>query len=357
MYINVALLGLGNVGRALAELLMQKQEALRKELNLIVRVVGISTGRHGQAIDSSGISLRTALDAVRYGSTLDGLHRGNALTNQMDFLRDVPADVVFETTPTNPDDGQPALNYTRLLLTRGVHVVSANKGPVVHAYRELTEMAIAHDVGYFFESSVMDGAPIFSTAREGLPTAEIKKVRGIFNSTTNYILTRMETDGLSFEMALHEAQKIGIAETDPTLDVEGWDAAIKTAILANVLMGASMKPSDVDRQGIREVTSEQIEEARAAGQRIKLLCEAVREDDGSVSASVLPTRIALTDQLAGVSGTSSVIDLYTDVLPRLTIVENDPGPVTTAYGMLVDMINIVRRRYPVLNEDEAELEA
>jgi homoserine dehydrogenase len=354
--LNVALLGFGNVGRALAELLMQKQDALRAEFKIVVRVVGISTGRHGQAIDEAGISLRTALDAVRYGATIEGLHRGNEIKNQTEFLRDVPADLVFESVPTNPHDGQPALDYTRFLLGRGVHVVSANKGPVVHAYRELTALAADHGVGYFFESSVMDGAPIFSVAREGLPAATITKVSGIFNSTTNYILTRMEEEGLTFDQAVHEAQKIGIAETDPALDVDGWDASIKTAILANVLMGASLKPSDVDREGIRDITPEDIRQAAAAGQRIKLLCEAVRAEDGTVSASVQPSRVALSDPLAGVSGTSSVVDFYTDVLPRLTIVENDPGPVTTAYGMLADMVNIVRKRYPLTGDEEKSLD-
>jgi len=341
---NVALLGFGNVCRALAELILRKQDALRSRYDLKVRVVGISTGRHGAAIDPNGLDLRTALDAVRFG-TLDGLNHGDPIQDVEDFVARVPAGLVFEATPTNPQDGQPALGLIHTLLERGIHVVTANKGPVVFGQRELTEVGLAHGAGFFFESSVMDGAPVFSAAREGLPGAEIVRIRGIFNSTTNYILTRMEKDALSFDAAVKAAQQIGIAETDPTLDVEGWDAAIKVAILANVLMGASLTPADVDREGIRAVTLDDLKAASAAGARIKLICEATRGEDGVVKATVRPSRVPLDDMFALVGGTTSVVDFYTDILPRLTIVENDPGPTTTAFGMLADMVNLMRGRH------------
>jgi homoserine dehydrogenase len=341
---NIALLGFGNVGRAVAELLLRKQNTLRERHDMLIRVVGISTGRHGSAIDPDGIDLRTALDAVRFGP-LEGLHRGAPLQSAEDFLARVPADLVFETTPTNPQDGQPALGYTRRLLERGVHVATANKGPVVFGHRELTEVGLAHKAGFFFESSVMDGAPVFSAAREGLAGADILRIRGIFNSTTNYILTRMEQESLTFDAAVRAAQQIGIAETDPTLDVEGWDAAIKVAILANVLMGAELRPADVDREGIQGVTLKDLKAASKAGARIKLICEAARGGGGRVAASVRPTYVPLDDSFAGIGGTTSVVDFYTDVLPRLTIVENDPSPVTTAYGLLADMINLLRGRH------------
>jgi homoserine dehydrogenase len=342
--VNVALLGFGNVSCALAELLLRKQDALRSQHNLLVRVVGISTGRHGAAIAQNGIDLRTALDAVRFGS-LEGLHKSAPIKDVEDFIARVPADLVFEATPTNPQDGQPALGYIRQLLERGIHVVTANKGPVVFGHRALTEVGLAHGAGFFFESSVMDGAPVFSAAREGLPGAEILRIRGIFNSTTNYILTRMEKDSLSFDAAVKAAQEIGIAETDPTLDVEGWDAAIKVAILANVLMGAQLTPADVDREGIPGVSLDEIRAASKAGARIKLICEATRGEDGVVKASVKPTRVPLDDMFAGVAGTTSVVDFYTDILPRLTIVENDPGRMTTAFGMMADMVNLLRGRH------------
>jgi homoserine dehydrogenase len=347
--LNIALLGFGNVGRALAELLLRKQATLREDHGLNFRVVGIHTGRHGSAIEPRGIDLRTALDAVRFG-TLEGLHEGKPVQDAEDFLSRVPAELVFETIPTNPQDGQPALGYIQRLLERGIHVTTANKGPVVFGHRQLTELGLAHGAGFFFESSVMDGAPIFSAAREGLPGADIQRIRGIFNSTTNYILTRMERDSISFDAAVKAAQKIGIAESDPTLDVDGWDASIKTAILANVLMGADLRPADVDREGIRGIGLDDLKAAAADGTRIKLMCEALRGEDGRVTAGVRPARIPLDDLFAGIGGTTSIIDLYTDVLPRLTIVENDPGPVTTAYGLLADMINLARGRHLTCEE-------
>jgi homoserine dehydrogenase len=333
------------VGRALAELLLAKTETLRRDFDLNLKVMGVSTGRHGHVIDPMGIDLRTALDAARHGTTLDGLNHGRTIPDTERFLVECPADLMFESIPTNPHDGLPALAYDFGLLERGTHVVTANKGPVAFGYRDLSSLAARKGVGFFFESTVMDGAPVLGVGREGLPAADLRHVTGIFNSTTNYILTRMEAESLSFEDALHAAQEIGIAETDPTLDVDGWDAAIKTVILANVLMGADLRPADVDREGIRGVTLQDVQEAAAAGQRIRLVCEALRAADGSVAARVAPQRLPREDLLATITGTTSIVNFESDVLPRLTIIEHDPGPTTTAYGMLADMINIARGRH------------
>lgn len=344
MLLNVAFLGFGNVGRALGELLLEKQGILRTEYGLQVRVVGISTGHHGQVIDSTGIDLRTALDASRFGS-LNGLNQGPPIKDTWQFLTECPAQLYFESIPTNPNDGQPALAYTYSLLERGIHVVSANKGPVAFGYGNLRALAAKHNAGYFFESTVMDGAPVLGVGREGLPTLDIKRISGVFNSTTNFIITLMEQDGISFETALKRAQEIGIAETDPTLDIDGWDASIKTIILANVLMGADLRPADVNRTGIGDLTSGDVQSALEEGQRIRLICEAERQPDGLVKATVQPRWIPTSDILSSITGTTSIVSFETDVLPQLTLIEHDPGPNTTAYGMLADMINIVRGRH------------
>lgn len=348
MQLDVALLGFGNVGRALAELLLAKSEILHRDFDLHVRIVGVSTGSHGHLIDRQGIDVRKAVDAVRQGTSLVETQGEDEISDTTQFLAECPANLVFESIPTNPQDGQPALAYDFGLLERGIHVVTANKGPVAFGYRELSGMAARKGVGFFFESTVMDGAPVHGVAREGLPAARIERITGIFNSTTNYILTRMESEGLSFDAALKAAQEIGIAETDPTLDVDGWDASIKTAILANVWMGASLRPTDVDRTGIRGVTLQDVQHAAADGQRIRLICEARRAAGGAITATVAPQRVPLSDALASIIGTTSIVNFETDVLPRLTIIEHDPSPVTTAYGMLADMINIVRGRRQTL---------
>ena len=257
---NLALFGFGNVGQALGSLLLRKQPEIQSRYQLTYRLTGVATGRHGAAIDPQGLDLAQALDIVGAGSSLDQLSSApdsiqQGSTSLNDFIPSCGADLLFECTPVNYIDGQPAVDYLRMALERGMHVVSANKGPVVHAYRELTALARSRGVHYYFESAVMDGAPIFSLFRETLPAAALYGFHGILNSTTNLILTRMET-GESFADAVRYAQSIGIAETDPSGDVDGWDAAVKVAALTTVLMGVPLKPQQVDRTGIRAIDSQ-----------------------------------------------------------------------------------------------------
>lgn len=333
---SLAFLGFGNVGRALARLLLHKQEELRQRYDLTFRVTAIATGRHGAVVDANGLDLAQALARVEQGASL-----GPALPLP-EFLAASRADVLFETTPVNYETGQPAITALRTALQSGMHAVSANKGPVVHAYRELTDLATAHGVKFYFESAVMDGAPIFSLFREALPAVDLRGFRGILNSTTNLILTRMET-GESFAEAVKYAQSIGIAETDPSGDVEGWDAAVKVAALATVLMGVPLKPQQVQRQGITALSSAEVARARQEGKRWKLVCTCTRDGD-HLQARVAPERVASDSPFYGVNGTSSIVLFETDVLPGLSIVESDPGPQTTAYGLLADFLNIVRAR-------------
>jgi homoserine dehydrogenase len=247
---------------------------------------------------------------------------------------------LFENSPVNHHTGQPAVEHLRMALEHGMHAITANKGPVVHAYRELTELAQQKGRRFLFESTVMDGAPIFSIFRGPLPAAELRGFLGILNSCTNLLLERME-EGQSFDEAVAYAQSIGIAETDPSADIDGWDAAIKVAALVTVLMGIPLKPQQVDREGIRGITSEMLAEARQAGERWKLVCRVQRTGE-LVSARVKPQRVSPLSPLYSISGTSSYVQFEMDVLPGLGIVESNPGPETTAYGLLADLINAVR---------------
>lgn len=343
MQLDVALLGFGNVGRALARLLLDKAEVLHTDYGLTVRVTGIATHSHGLAIDPAGLDLAAALVAVANGERLDALHRAGAVSDTLDFLEVCPASLVLESTWLNPHNGQPAIDYVRNALRSGRHVVTANKGPVAFAYRELIALAAEKGVGFFFESTVMDGAPVLAMARESLLATEVRYIRGILNSTTNFILTALE-QGRSFEQAVAEAQRIGVAEADPSTDIDGWDAAVKIVVLANVLMGADLRPADVDRTGIRGVSAQDVQAAKASGGHLKLVCEAMREG-AIVRARVHPELVTASDLLSQVKNTSSVVSIETDTLPGLTIIEGDTEPITTAYGMLVDMINITRGRF------------
>ena len=337
---KLALLGFGNVGRALARLLLQKKEELKDSLDLTFSVTGIATGKHGTAIDPDGLNLELALAAVESGGSLDEFSKLGPVADTLDFIRRCSAQVLFENTPVNYQSGQPAVAHLRTALELGMHAITANKGPVVHAYRELIGLAQSRGVRFYFEATVMDGAPIFSLYREALPAARLSAFKGILNSTTNMILTRMER-GESFDQAVAYAQKIGIAETDPSGDIDGWDAAVKVAALATVLMDTPLKPAQVQRQGIRHITMEEIEQARAEKKRWKLVCSAVRHANG-VEARVGPEKVGSDSPLYSVEGTTSIVQFVTDVLGVLSVIEEDPGPNTTVYGLFADFLNAVR---------------
>jgi len=343
VHLKIAMLGYGHVARELARLLLRKADVLQKEYDLTFSVTGIATQSRGYAINPDGLNLAEALAVIDAGSRLDSLSRSAPVQDTFAFLEACPADLILEATWLNPQTGQPATDYVRTALKLGRHVVTANKGPVAFAYRELAELARQKKRGFFFESTVMDGAPVLVLEREALLASTVNRIRGILNSTTNYILSSMEK-GISLEEAVAETQRIGIAEADPSNDLEGWDAAVKTVVLANVLMGADLRPTDVDRTGIVGLTAADAREAVAAGERLKLLCEAVRDGD-MVRASVQPVRLPLSDPLSHVAQSSSAVTIETDTLPQITIVEGVTDPSTTAYGMLVDMINIARGRY------------
>lgn len=337
---KLALLGFGNVGQALARLLLQKQDSIRTRYDITFSVTGIATGRHGAAIDLRGIDLTRALQIVHQGERLDSLSTSPPPENAADFIRRCSADVLFENTPVNYENGQPAVEHLESALNLGMHAITANKGPVVHAYRQLTDLASSHGRKFFFESTVMDGAPVFSLFRGALPAAELRSIRGVLNSTTNLILTRME-GGETFDQAVAYAQKIGIAETDPSGDIDGWDAAIKVSALVTVLMGVTLKPDQVQRQGIRSITLEEIARAKSQGKRWKLVCSAVRQGE-SVQARVAPEMVGVDSPMYGIEGTTSIVQFESDVLGLLSVIEQDPGPHTTAYGLLADFLNAVR---------------
>ena len=225
-----------------------------------------------------------------------------------------------------------------------MHAITANKGAVVHGYRELSRLARDRHRRFLFESAVMDGAPLFSLWRETLPAARLSAFRGVLNSTTNLILTLME-QGQSFQEAVNRAQAMGIAETDPRGDTQGWDAAVKVAALVTVLMDTPLSPQQVAREGIEMISPAMVREAGERGERWKLVCRAEVGEQG-ISASVRPERVGPQDPLFGVMGTSSAITLWTDVLGPLTLVESDPGPRTTAYGLLADLVSALHPRLP-----------
>jgi len=331
---NLCFLGFGNVHRALVQLLQKKKADLLR-LGIACRITGVASRRLGWLANPAGFDPQ-ALTAADPSAAL----RQNSVPakNIHDWLRHAQAGLLFEATSLNVVSGEPAVSYIRAALESGAHAITANKGPVVHAYAELRSLAESRGKQFLFESAVMDGAPIFSLFRQ-LTAVHLKSFRGILNSTTNLILTDME-NGISFDDSVKKAQTLGLAETDPTNDTEGWDATVKVAALVTVLMGVPIQPRQIRRQGITHLKAEDVRAARQQGSPYKLVCRAVRTDSG-VDASVSPQQLPLTDPLSSVHGTSSAVYFETDVLPGLAIIESDPGVETTAYGMLADFIHAV----------------
>ncbi len=257
------------------------------------------------------------------------------LSTPKDWLAAARADVLFEATSLNVETGQPGIEHIRAALNHGAHAITANKGPIVHAYRELRDLAAARGKRFLFESTVMDGVPIFSFFPE-LPLIDLRGFHGILNSTTNVILSQME-NGLSFDDSLKKAQALGIAETDAAHDIDGWDAAVKTAALITVLMDFPLNLDQIERVGIRHLTADAVCNARREGSPFKLVCRARRTSTG-VKASVAPEKIPASSPMARISGASSYIYFETDIFPGLAITEENPGVHATAYGMLADFV-------------------
>ena len=339
-YFSICMIGFGNVGKAFVKLINRKAKQLSDEFNISFSVVAIATGSHGRAINHAGINLKKAIEISAKNGSLDELSTIQTPESIQDFIALSKADFLLENSPVNYETGEPAITHIKAALANNMHAVSANKGPVVHAYDELIVLAHASGKQFFFESAVMDGAPIFSVFREALPAADITGFEGILNSCTNLLIEKMEK-GSTFEEAVAHAQSIGIAETDPSGDIDGWDASIKVAALVTVLMGIPLKPQEVDRKGIRDLTPLLIQNAIKDGKRWKLVCTA-KKSGGKIVAKVAPQLVPSSSPLFSVNGTSSLVIFRTDVLPGLGILESDPSPETTAYGLLADILNILK---------------
>jgi homoserine dehydrogenase len=256
-----------------------------------------------------------------------------------EWLERAKVDVLFEASSLDAQTGQPAIEHIVAALESGAHAISANKGPIVFAYRELVALAKEKGRRFLFESTVMDGVPIFSLFPLGLPLTDLRAFSGVLNSTTNVVLTEIEK-GKSLDEGVKRAQALGIAETDPSDDLDGWDSAIKVATIATVLMGVPTRIDQVQRTGILELSEEKIRSVRSAGMRYKLVCRAERRGDG-LDCRVGPELLLLSDPLAGLEGTSSAIRFELDVF-GLSMVEHNPGVDATGYGMLADFVRAVQ---------------
>ena len=321
------------MGREFLRLLIAKETELRRRYAVRWRLTGVATRRSGWVADPDGLNPLAILNSRWPFSP------AHACRDVREWLEKTRTDVFFEASSLNAQTGQPAIEHLRAALELGAHAISANKGPIVHAFNELTALAREKKKQFFYEATVMDGVPIFSLFPHGLPATNLNGFSGVLNSTTNMVLTEIEK-GHSFDEAIKHAKAIGVAETDPTADLDGWDSAVKVAALAIALMGAPVKLEQVRRTGIRDLSEEKIRSVRAAGMRYKLVCRAERRGDGVVCI-VQPEMLLASDPLANLEGTSSAIRFDLDVF-SFSIVEHNPGIEATAYGLLADFLRAVQ---------------
>jgi len=342
--LNLALAGFGNVARRFVRLLREREAELAA-LGLEPVIVGIATRRHGCLFSSRGI------DAVEQAGRLEGgagmiedgvgipVRDSLALIGRTADLWEPAA--LIETTVLDITAGQPAIDHVRAALQAGMHAVTANKGPAAFAARELQALAADRGLSFLFEGAVMDGVPVFNLVRETLPAARVIGFEGVVNTTTNEMLMAVER-GETAAGALARMQAEGIAEADPSLDLEGWDAAAKAAALANVLLDAGITPRDVDREGLGPDVEARVRAARDRGMRLKLMARATR-DGARVRAEVKLREVEPGGPFGSLAGPANALRIDTDLAGPIVITQLEGSLTATAYALVSDLVRVSRR--------------
>jgi len=342
---RIGLIGCGTVGQGLLGILHEKRDFLRDAFGFEAKVVAITDKIKGTLIAPEGIDIPAVLALLGQGKGLADYPKATPAQveplDPLDMIERTDAGIIAEMTYTDIKTGEPATSYIKKALRLGKHVVTSNKGPAALHCRDIQDLARKNGLQFRFEGAVMSGTPVFHLVECGLAGNTIREVKGILNGTTNFILTRMETEGMDYGPALALAQKLGYAEADPTADVEGFDALAKIVILSNVLLGGALKTTDVPCKGISAITKADVEAAKAAGFRYKLIAHA-KNEGGIVTATVSPQKLPLADPLAGVMGAHNALSLETDLMGKVTIQGAGAGKVETGFAILSDILAIHR---------------
>ncbi len=324
--VRISIIGFGYVGSGVAEVIRRKREAIARKHGIDLKIVGIADLK-GVIADEQGVS-EEAIRALKAGEKQGDM-------TSLDIIRDVAHEVMVETTPTNVETGEPGLTHIITALESGRHVVTSNKGPIALEYQKLMELAAKHGKEIKFEAAVGGAMPIISLVRENLAGNGVMSIKGILNGTCNYILTRMAEEDLPYEHVLKEAQEIGIAETDPSKDIEGVDTAVKLVILANSIFGMNATYNDVKVVGISEITPDALKLANDAGYVIKLIGDV--DSDGRLEVA---PRLVPKDDPLNVGGTLNVATIKTDLAGEITVIGKGAGPIEAASAILSDIIGI-----------------
>jgi homoserine dehydrogenase len=338
--VRIVVCGFGRVGRNFARLLAAKRAVAERAYGLTLDLVGVGE-LAGSVLDPAGLPAEDTAAFFEAKAGFAGHPAARAGWRGLDLIREADAEVLVETTPTDIRTGEPALGHVRAALGRGMHVASANKGPFVRHYRELRDLAARHGAALGLSAAAAAALPTLDVARTCLAGTEILSIEGVLNGTSNFILTRMRA-GEAYAAALAEAQRLGIAEPDPTLDVEGYDTANKLALIANVCMDTELGPEDIERTGITRLGADEVRAAAAAGRIYRLVGRAARERDGRVTARVAPESLPGDHPLAGVDGAEKGVTYTTDTMHRVTVMGGKSDPRGAAAALLKDVVNIYR---------------
>lgn len=340
--VRIWIVGLGTVGQWLVRALQAQAPRLADRYGFVPKVVGVANARDGFVYDPSGLDLQAVLEPASARRSLTELDGVRHWPTSSEGLAATEADVLVEVTASPADSGEPGVTHMREALRRGIPVVTSNKWPVALNGVELAELARENGVPFRAESTVMSGTPVLSTLVDGLAGTTPIWLRGILNATANFILTRMD-HGASYEDALTEAQELGLAERDPTADVEGYDAMAKAMILAGLVFETQLRPEDVVRRGISSVDRSQIDAATSEGARVKELVT-IERSEGGLKARVEPTLLPNEDRLAGVSGVVNAVVCRAKPVGEVTVTGPGAGPELAGQGVLSDLIAVAQMR-------------
>ena len=338
---RLALIGFGNVGQGLAQILADRGDLYSDHFGARFQIVAVSDLLKGCIYDPDGLDPAILLHTIQAEGNLEKVPGARRGWDTLGTIAESDADIVLEMSYTDLKTGEPAMSHIRRALELGKHVATTNKGPIALHFPQLRALAQERGVEIGVEGTVLSGTPAIRLGLDSLTAAGVRKVQGILNGTTNFVLTRME-DGATYPQALAEAQEKGYAEADPSNDVDGHDAAAKIVILANLLMDLPLTMQDVRCEGITHLTQDDLAEARVQDERWKLLGVVERTTEESFTASVQPVRLPLSHPLAGIRGAKNAVTYSTELLGEVTLIGPGAGRVETGYALVSDMLAIHR---------------
>lgn len=339
--VRLWVVGVGTVGRWLIRALDAQAATLSSRYGFTPRVVGVANARDGFVYDARGLHLPTVLGLSSAGRPITDLPGVSHWPNALAGLEATEADVLVELTASPRSGGEPGVAHMREALGRRISVVTSNKWPVALHGVELADLARTGGAAFRAESTVMSGTPVLSTLVDGLAGTSPVRVRGILNATANFILTLME-EGKSYDEALAEAKEAGLAERDPSADVDGYDSMAKTMILAGLVFARQLRAEDVPRRGIAQIDTDEVMDAVAANSRIRLVSEVVLSE-GGLTARVEPMRLPIEDPLARIEGATNAVVCEADPVGEISIVGPGAGPELAGQGVFSDVIAVARR--------------